>query len=196
MALKKPKEDAMDLTEDTQWAEDVVKEFGRFIPEITGIPKSAATTNLHFRIGGDIADLCTSLAYKHSTIFKTPSEAFRAAFYIGTMFLYTKHKGKKGDDSRGDITYNILVETEVLRISDDQLDRVTVFASELKRAVNNNLISWDEFYSKVNNQINLLPPNLRQAADKNINKIIAGSNVSDLISHKATGRPRKENVDY
>lgn len=193
MALKKAKKDEMDLTEDTQWTKDIIKDYGKYIPVITGIPKSAATSNLHVRIGSDVVDLASSLAFKKSHCFKTPSEAHRAAFYIGTMLLYEMHGDhQKSDNNLGETIYNIMKQTETMMIGNERIQKILLYAESLKKAVELCRIDWDEFHEKVNEAVKELPPHLQKATSTKISQLLGGKTLTSISDYKTVGRPRSE----
>ena len=192
MALKKPKKDETDLTEDTQWTKDIVKEYGKFIPIITGIPKSASTCNMHVRIGSDIVELASSLAFKKSHCFKTPSEAHRAAFYIGTMLLYEMSGDHQpSDNNLGETLYHLMKKTETLMLGNERINKVLLFAETLKKSVELCQIDWNEYHEQVNEAIDLLPTHLRKSARSKLAQLLGGKSLTDLSEYKSVGRPRQ-----
>lgn len=191
MAFKKPKSDEMDMTETTEWAEDVVKEHGRYIPVITGIPKGNETCDLHVRVPRSLVTLCESLAYKKSSCFKTPTDAHRAAYYIGAMLLYCMHGDKNPSElSRGPETYQMLKKTEKYLIINERVENILRFCQEAHKRAELGLMEWEELDKEIADVISQVSSNLQPIIKAKIKQLFAGKSVSDLSEFRHRGRPK------
>lgn len=192
MGIKKPKKDEMDISEDTQWTKDIIKDYGQYIPIITGIPKSSSTCNMHVRISSDIVELASSLAFKKSHCFKTPSEAHRAAFYIGTMLLYEMSGDHQpSDNNLGETLYHLMKKTETIMLGNERINKVLLFAEALKKSVELCQIDWNEYHEQVNEAIDLLPKNLQKSARSKLSQLLGGKSLTAMSDFKSVGRPRQ-----
>ena len=101
MKLTKAKDPQIDLTEHSEWAEQMVHDYGEYIPILPQTPKGVRSVSMHFQAPADVADLANTLI-ACTPRFDKASDVYRAIFWIGTKTLYHLLKGKvKSDKAMG-----------------------------------------------------------------------------------------------
>ena len=116
--LKDTGTDTVDLTAEkkkSQWAKEIVDNLAVKLPIMTSISKGTASAHFNFIGLARHASLAESLIYKCKR-FRTTSEVYRAAMYLGMSLLYhlTKDDGSAEQKARADQVYKIIEVMEPL----------------------------------------------------------------------------------
>jgi len=185
LKLKEQKGDSFDLKQEEKkerWAKEMLKNFQGTIPIMTSIPKNSESTHFNF-IGlarhGSIAE---GLIYK-SRRFRTTSEVYRAAMYLGMSLLYhiTKDEGTPEQRARTDRLYKTLEVTESVNYNRQIIDAVTLGAKDLIECADAGVIDYEEMQERVNTLVDALPKELRAVALDKIKRIKKGDSIVDIV---------------
>jgi len=184
MKLKEYKDDFIDLTEEERkdkWAEEIVSSLTQKIPIMTSIGKKVESADFHFIGLARHAALAESLIYK-SKRFRTTSEVYRAAMYIGMSILYhmTKDEGTAKQKTRADQIYKTIEVMEEVNHSRQIVDAVVASARDLIESADAGVIDDEELSEKVSMLVNVLPKELTQVAKEKIKRIMKGENIVDI----------------
>jgi hypothetical protein len=185
LKLQEQKGDSLDLKEEEkkgQWAKEMLESFQGTLPIMTSIPKNTESTHFNF-IGlarhGSIAE---SLIYKCKR-FRTISEVYRAAMYIGMSILYhlTKDEGTTEQKARADQLYKIIEVTEPLNYNRQIIDAVVLSSKDIIECADAGLIDYDEMQERIETLIDALPKELRLVARDKVQRIKKGDSIVDII---------------
>jgi hypothetical protein len=185
LKLKEQKGDSLDLKEEEKkerWAQEILNSFQGSIPIMTSIPKNTESTHFNF-IGlarhGSIAE---SLIYKCKR-FRTTSEVYRAAMYIGMSILYhlTKDEGTTEQKARADQMYKLIEVTESLNHSRQIIDAVVLSSKDIIECADAGVIDYEEMQERVDTVIDALPKELRPVAREKLKRIKKGDSIVDIV---------------
>ena len=188
MKLKKTKIDHIDLTAEEKkehWAKEMIEKLSTTIPIMTGISKNAETTHFSFVGLARHASLAESLIYK-SNRYRTTSEVYRAAQYIGMSFLYqfTKDEGTAEQKARADIIYKTIQTTESIDHAKQVLDAVTVACKNMIDCWHSGVIDAEQRDEKIETLVGALPVELQGLAREKVKRITRGENIMDISETK------------
>jgi hypothetical protein len=199
MEFKKQKGDTLDLTQEekkSRWAEEVLDNAPVKIPIMTSIAKNTQTAHFNFIGLARHGSLAESLIYK-SNRFRTTSEVYRAAMYIGMAILYqlTKDEGTPEQKARSDRIYKMIEVMDSLNHNRQIIDAVTLSAKDIIECAEAGVIDYDEMNEKVAALINALPKELRAVAEGKVKRIKKGDSIVDIaetrINRGAKGMKRR-----
>src|SRR5512135_1314988 len=129
MKLRRCKEDYINLKEQKtdSWAEEMLANLAGKIPIMTSISKNTESAHFSFVGLARHGSLAESLIYK-SNRFRTTSEVFRAAMYIGMSCLYylTKDEGTMEQKGRTDQVYRTIQVMESINHDKQIIDAVVL----------------------------------------------------------------------
>jgi len=188
MKLKNDDIDSIDLTEEerkSRWAAEVVEAFTGRIPVMTSIPKDSKSTQVHLFCMARHADMAAALIHQ-SKRFRTTSEVFRAALYIGISILYHlfKDEGTEKDKARARNLYALMEAMEEIHHSQQCIDAVSDEAKTILRAGESGVIDFEEMENHLNTLVEALPVELRKTARRNIKHLRAGDKITDIMFTK------------
>jgi hypothetical protein len=195
LKLKEQKGDSIDLKEEEKkerWAEEVLKRFDGTIPIMTSIPKS--TESIHFNFIGIArhGSIAESLIYKCKR-FRTTSEVYRAAMYIGMSILYhlTKDEGTTEQKARADQMYKIIQVTESLNHSRQIIDAVVLSSKDIIECADAGVIDYEEMRERIETLIEALPKELRPLAREKVKRVKKGDSILDIVETRINRGAKK-----
>ena len=190
MKLTKAKDPQIDLTEPSEWAEQMVAEFGEFIPILPQTPKGIRSVSMHFQAPADVVDLANTLI-ACTPRFDKASDVYRAIFWIGTKTLYHLLKGKvKSDKAMGKELYKVLCQQEKYRFQYQRLDDAINGASHIKHSFGLGIITADQRDEEYHKIADVLPSDLKKVFWNKVKQMEAGAKVTELSENKTWGGNR------
>ena len=195
MKLKNEDIDSIDLTEEerkSRWAAEVVEAFTGRIPVMTSIPKDSKSTQVHLFCMARHADMAAALIHQ-SKRFRTTSEVFRAALYIGISILYYlfKDDGTEKDRARASNLYAVIQAMEGIHHSQQCVDAVTDEVRTILHAADSGVIDFEEMRNHLNTLVEALPVELRKTAKRNIKHLMDGDKITNIMFSKVARGVRK-----
>jgi len=199
MKLKDTKQDAIDLTKEDrkqQWAKEMLARASVKIPIMTSIARNTQSAHFNFIGLARHASLAEALIFK-SKRFRTTSEVYRAAMYIGMSLLYhlTEDDGTQKQKARADQIYRTIELMESLNHSRQIIDAVVLSAKDVIECADSGVIDYEEMQEKVNMLVDSLPKELRTVAQGKIKRVKKGDSIVDIVETKiqrgTKGRKRR-----
>jgi hypothetical protein len=175
---------SFDLTEaekKSQWAKEIIDKLTVKLPVMTSISKGTESTHFNFIGLARHASLAESLIYKCKR-FRTTSEVYRAAMYLGMSLLYhlTKDEGTPEQKVRADQIYKLLEVMEPLDHSRMIIDAVVLSARNIIQCADSGVIDYEELSEKISTLVEALPTELQKVAREKIKRIMKGDNIVDI----------------
>jgi hypothetical protein len=188
MKLKNTQVESMDLTEEEKkysWAREMIDNLTTTFPVMTSISKNAETTHFSFMGLGRHASLAESFIYK-SNRFRTPSEVYRAAMYLGMSILYhyLKDEGTAKQTARADQVYAIIQAMESIDHSKMILDAVTLACRNVIECWRTGVVDVEERNEKIRTLIDALPAGLQKLGQEKVTRIMRSENITDIAETK------------
>jgi hypothetical protein len=201
MKLKQHEGQSVDLKQQEkkhQWALEIIDRLSVKIPIMTSIAKNTKSAHFNFLGLARHATLAASLIYK-SKRFRTTSEVYRGAMYIGMSILYqlTKDEGRLEQKARADQIYKMIEVMESLNHNRQSIDAVVWAAKDLIDCADSGVIDYEEMTEKTSMLVNALPKELRVVARNKIKRIMKGDSILDIAEtrvHRGTKRLKRRNV--
>jgi hypothetical protein len=195
MKLNQHKGDSVDLKQQEkkhQWAKEILDRLSVKIPIMTSIAKNTKSAHFNFLGLARHATLAASLIFK-SKRFRTTSEVYRAALYLGMSILYqlTKDEGALEQKARADQIYKTIEIMESLNHNRQSIDAVVWAAKDLIDCADTGVIDYDEMSEKTSMLLNALPKELRSVASGKIKRIMKGDDVIDIMETKVQRGDRR-----
>jgi hypothetical protein len=195
MKLKDTKQSSMDLTEKEKkhrWAKEILSLVPVKIPIMTSIAKKTESAHFNFIGLGRHTSLAEALIFK-SKRFRTTSEVYRAAMYIGMSVLYhlTEDEGTVKQKARANQIYQTIELLESLNHDRQSIDAVVWSAKDMIECADSGVIDYDEMQEKVTMLIETLPKELRKVAHHKIKRVMKGDSVVDIMETKVQRGTKK-----
>ena len=184
MKLKKQDSDYIDLKQQEKtdrWAEEMLGGLTGTLPIMTSIAKNTESAHFSFMGLARHGSLAESLIFK-SKRFRTTSEVYRAAMYIGMSVLYylTKDEGTMEQKARATQIYKTISTMESLNHSKQIVDAVVLSAKDVIECAQSGVIDFEEMEGKITTLIGVLPRELSRIASEKIKRIIKGDQMVDI----------------
>jgi len=199
----KLKDDGADLVdlkgEDTKskWAKEIVENLTTKLPIMTSISKGTRSAHFNFIGLARHASMAEALIHK-SARFKTTSEVYRAAMYLGMSLLYnlSKDEGTLEQKARAEQVYKIIEVMEQLDHSRMILDAVVVSARNVIECADSGVIEYGAVPENISKLVESLPASLQKVAQGKIKRIMKGDNIVDITETRiwrgAKGRKKRD----
>lgn len=176
---------SVDLTKEkkkSQWAKEIIDNLPVKLPIMASIPKGTKTSHFNFIGLARHAGMAEAFIYK-SNRFRTTSEVYRAALYLGMSLLYqlTKEEGTAEQKARADQIYKIIEVMEPLDHSRMIIDTIVLSARDLIKCADSGVIDHEELSEKISTLVEALPIELQKVAREKIKRILSGDNIVDLV---------------
>jgi len=184
MKLVKTKSDSIDLGADGKgeaWAKEAIEAITGTIPIMTSISKKTESAHFSFIGLARHASLAESLIYK-SNRFRTTSEVFRGAMYIGMSCLYhlTKDEGTVEQKARADQIYRTIQVMESINHNKQIIDAVLLAAKDIIDCKEAEVIELEEMEEKMGMLLEALPGELARVARDKIKRLVKGDSILDI----------------
>ncbi len=184
MRLKACKEDSIDLRppdKAERWAEEMIANLKGTIPIMTSIAKNTESAHFSFMGLARHGSLAESLIFK-SKRFRTTSEVYRAAMYIGMSVLYylTKDEGTTEQKARTEQIYQTIQALESMNHARQIIDAVVFAAKDIIDCKESGVIELEEMQEKISLLLEALPTPLAKVATEKIKRLVKGDNITDI----------------
>jgi hypothetical protein len=183
--LKDTGTDSVDLTKEkkkSQWAKEIIDNLTVKLPIMTSISKGTKSTHFNFIGLARHAGMAEAFISK-SNRFRTTSEVYRAALYLGMSLLYhlSKDEGTAEQKARADQIYKIIQTMESLDHSRMIIDQIVLSARNVIQCADSGVIDYEELSEKISTLVEALPTELQKVARKKIKRIMKGDKIVDLV---------------